>query len=1023
MNNDLWENEASRDPAIELLKKMGYVELKPEESTRQRGNCYNVLLKDVLREQLRRINRFSYGGKERSFSDANIERAITELEAPTAEGLVASSRKIYDALQMGKSFPEFVDEGRQLHFDFRYIDWENLENNVFHVTREFTVQSLDGQNEVRVDIVAFINGIPFAAIECKNPSIPHTKAIEQHLRNQRPEYIPQLYRFTQILVAANKHHLNYATTGSGRKYWMEWKEQDQAFRDSELGRLVENRQTTPQDIALVSLFSHQRVLELLRFFILYDGNVKKICRYHQYFAIKAILNRVDMRDDNENRCGGVVWHTQGSGKSLTMVMLARYLLMKFKNSRVVVVTDRKELDRQITETFAHTRLKPSRAESGRKLANLLKEDHSDIITALINKFSWVEQNAVISPSRDVFILVDESHRTNYGLLATKMRTVFPNGCYIGFTGTPLMKSEKNTMQKFGGLIHKYTILDGVEDGAVVPLVYDGRFVDQTVDRKNIDRWFEDMTQLLSDKQKDDLKRKWSTLERLSSTSERIRIISLDIYNHFVSNIKPTGFKAMLATNFKRDAVRYLECLESLGLKCAVVISPPDMRENPDDDTDTSDVSVRQFWEEMMKKYRNDDEYESDIKARFCRGEIDILIVCSKLLTGFDAPICQVLYLDKALKEHGLLQAIARTNRLYEGKDYGLIIDYRQLFGELDSALDLYSGHALESFESHDLRGLAVDICKVIPELAQAYSRLLDLLAPVSNKEDAEEIEVFLEDDDVRKEFYNRVCEFGRKLATILTSPRAYMAIPRDLCQRYQDFFTFCSKIRRSVKIRYCDAIDNSEYESKMQNLLDTYMSVAGLKRITNPVNIFNQEAFDEELNALGTSRAKADAIVHNINKNIHQHRDENPAFYDSFSQRIEEVLEAFRNRVINEPDYLEQMRDIWADFIAGNSRVQYPDRIKDNVNAQAFYGVISALFDNEMEEKISPDLTAEISEQIAEIIVRNCQVDWRNNRDIHNRISQAIDDLLYKYIDDGLNIDPLLDKIIENVLTVAQCRF
>ena len=1026
MPYDPWENRESRDPAIELLKRMGYIELSPAESTRQRGGCFNVLLKDVLREQLRRINSYSFGGTEKQFSENNIERAIKELEAPSAEGLIASSEKIYDALMLGKSYPEFVGDGKTQHFDLHYIDWENPDNNVFHITREFTVDSQDGKESPRVDIITFINGIPFAAIECKNPSIPHTAAIDQHLRNQKPEYIPQLFRYTQILIATNKHHIAYATTGSPREFWLEWKEEDKEFLNSELARLVPDRQATPQDMTIVSLLTQRRVMEFIRYFILYDDKIKKICRYQQYFAVQAVLATITQTDANGNRRGGVVWHTQGSGKSLTMVMLTKRILMEIPNSpRVVVVTDRKELDVQIALTFSHTRLLPSRAESGRGLANLLKEDRSDVITALINKFAWVEQNAVISPSQNIIVLVDESHRSNYGLLATKMRTVFPNACYIGFTGTPLLKSEKNTMNIFGGLIHKYTILDGVNDKAVLPLIYDGRFVDQSVDRDNIDHWFEEMTRYLSDRQKNDLKRKWSTLERLTSASERIRWISLDIYNHFNSNIKQTGFKAMLATNHKRDAIRYLECFENMGgLKCAVVISPPDMRENPDDDSDSNDGCVQRFWKKMMDQYGNADKYESEIKTQFINGEIDILIVCSKLLTGFDAPLCQVLYIDKDLKEHGLLQAIARTNRLHEGKEYGLIVDYRHLIHELNDALNVYSGRALEGFDVRDLKGLAVDICTAVPELRQAYTQLLDLLKPVSNIQDAEQVEVFLADEATRKEFYKRLCELGRKLATVLNSPRAYNSIPRDECQKYQDFFTFCSKIRRSVKIRYCDAIDNSEYESKMQNLLDTYMSVAGLKRITLPVNIFDHDAFIEELSALGTARAKADAIVHNLNRNIHQRREENPAFYDSFSKRIEEVLDAFRNLVISDQEYFKRMCDILADFTAGKSRVQYPDRIKSNIHAQAFYGVISSLFDNELEKKISPDKTAEIAERISNIIANNSQVDWRNNQTIHNHIKQEIDNLFYEYVDSGMEISfDLIDKVIDNVLSVAQRRF
>ncbi len=1024
MPNDQWENEISRDPAFELLQRMGYAALSNEDCRLQRGTQYNVLLKDVLRGQLRRLNRYSYGGTENEFSAANIERAITELESPITEGLVKSSEKIYDVLLLGKSYPEFVGEGKTQHFDFRFIDWENPENNVFHVTREFSVESQDGRLNPRVDIVAFVNGIPFAAIECKNPSIPHIAAIDQHLRNQKPEYIPHFYRFTQILIATNKNSISYATTNTPKEFWSNWKEEDESFLNSELERLVPDRTPTQQDKTLISLLTPARALELIRFFILFDSNVKKICRYQQFFAVHAIYNTINQTDANGNRQGGVVWHTQGSGKSLTMVMLAKYLLMKLPdNPRVVVVTDRKELDKQIARTFNNSRLKSARAESGRGLANLLKENHSDVITALINKFSWVEQNAVISPSRNVFILVDESHRSNYGLLATKMRTVFPNGCYIGFTGTPLMTSEKNTMAKFGRLIHQYTILAGVNDKAVLPLIYEGRFVEQTVDKTSIDIWFEQTTSNLTDEQKNDLKRKWSSLERLTSASERIRRISLDIYNHFNSNVRHTGFKAMLATNFKRDAVRYLKCFESLGgLRCAVVISQPDMRENPDEDSD--DKLVHDFWSQMMDLYGNEDKYESEIKDKFIDGEIDILIVCSKLLTGFDAPRCQVLYIDKDLKEHGLLQAIARTNRLFEGKEYGLIIDYRCLLQQLDDALEKYSGAGLEQFDAHDLKGVAVDINSAIPQLREAYTRLDDLLSGASDKQDEEAVEIFLADEDKRKDFYKLVCRFGQKLATVFNSPRAYNSIPRDELEKYKKVFQFCSKIRRSVKIRYCDAIDNSEYESIMQNLLDTYMSVAGLKRITNPVNIFNREEFDSELSQLGSPRAKADAIVHTLNKNIHDRYDENPAFYESFSKRIEQVLSKFKNRIISDLEYLAGMRNILADFYAGKSNIQYPDRIKNDPHAQAFYGVITSIFSNDVQQNISPEQSAEISERIAKIIGDQCHVDWTNNQTVHNRIKQEIDDLLYEYEDAGQDISAEVhDKIIDNVLAVALRRF
>ena len=557
MDTNLYlEDNISKKPALDLLQNMGYTYLTPEECTLQRGGKYQVLLKGILRSQLRRINRFVFGGIEQEFSSANIERAIEDLDEPLTDGLIKTSEKIYDALMLGRSYQETVGAGKVLSFDLKYIDWDNFENNVFHVTEEYVVTSHDGEHTVRPDIVLFVNGIPFAVIECKAPHNPVEQGIEQMIRNQQDEYIPQLFKYIQIVMATNKNSVKYATTGTGKKYWSVWKEEDLDYLEIAKAKYVEDRVPTVQDENIISLLSIDRLKELTKYFVLYDANVKKICRYQQYFAIKEIIKTINTNDVEGNRQSGVIWHTQGSGKSLTMVMLAKYILLEMArfSPKVVIVTDRKELDKQIAKTFTHTRCKPARATSGKNLIDLINEGKVDIITTIINKFNTVESSGLKNLSRDVFVLVDESHRSNYGELSTKMRVVFPNACYIGFTGTPLMKSEKNTMTKFGKLIHKYTIKDGVDDRAIVPLIYEGRFVEQTVDEANIDLWFEQTTKRLTESQRDDLKRKWSSMKRLASTEARIKRIALDINNHYVEGYKDTGFKAMLATNRKRDAV-------------------------------------------------------------------------------------------------------------------------------------------------------------------------------------------------------------------------------------------------------------------------------------------------------------------------------------------------------------------------------------------------------------------------------------------------------------------------------------
>lgn len=1026
--NAYLEVNASQKPAIALLQSMGYTYISPEDCEKQRGSRYHVLLKDILRGQLRRLNRYSYAGAENEFSAANIERAMEELDEPLTDGLVRTSEKIYDALLLGKSYPETVGGGKSLSFNLKYIDWEHPENNLFHVTEEFAVESQDKLHNARPDIVLFINGIPFAVIECKAPYISVKQAVEQMIRNQQADYIPQLFKYAQIVMATNKNVVKYATAGTPKKFWSVWKEQDTEFLDSRLAQLVADRAPTEQDRNMISLFGRERLMELSRYFVLFDANVKKICRYQQYFAIREIIKTIAQRDSKGNRQSGVIWHTQGSGKSLTMVMLAKYILMELAacNPRVVIVTDRKELDGQIAATFAHTRLNPARATSGRHLVELVTNGKADVITTIINKFNTAERLEAKNNSRDVFVLIDESHRSNYGSMAAKMRTVFPNACYIGFTGTPLMKREKNTLTKFGKLIHKYTIQDGVEDGAIVPLIYEGRFVEQKVDEENIDMWFQQTTKRLTDPQKEDLRRKWSSIRRLTSTDARIKRIALDINNHFLLGFKDTGFKAMLATNYKRDAIRYLKCFEQFGdLNCAVVISPPDIRESVDDVDEGTDNMVIEYWEKMMKQYGDADTYEEAMKNKFCDGEIDILIVCSKLLTGFDAPVCQVLYIDKELKEHGLLQAIARTNRLHDGKEYGLIVDYRGLIQKLDAAMDMYSGAGLENFEGRDLRGVVIDVLEALGQLRTAYTNLIDLFADVKDLSDTEAVEVSLADEKKREQFYNLLCAFGRALDLVLNSEQAYAALPGEEREKYQNRFLFFSKVRRSVKIRYCDAIDNKEYEPLMQNLLDMHLSVAGLKQITNPVDILNKDDFERELEELGSLRAKADAITSRLSKSISAKYEENPAYYDSFSKRIKDALDQYKEKVISEAEYLAKMRSIMEDYHSGKSSVSYPERIKCNIHAQAFYGVITALFDDAQIEGMTPDFAAEIAEEITAIIAKHSRVDWTNNQTIHNRISQDIDDLFYAYEKNrGLVLSfDLIDKVIENVKTVALRRF
>ncbi|MED4343694.1 type I restriction endonuclease subunit R [Heyndrickxia coagulans] len=1027
------ERYISQVPAIEVLQKLGYQYLLPEEAERMRGNLHHVLLTTVLEEKLKELNSYEYQGQIYQFSESNIRQAIRDLDEPLTNGLVKTNEVIYETIMNGRSYTEFLPDGSKKSFTIQYIDWNNIENNVFHVVEEFEVERMDGRGTVRPDIVLLVNGIPFAVIECKKASISMNQGISQMIRNQGKDYAPQLFKFIQIVMSTNKNETKYATCNTPKKFWSVWKEEKEEWLQNWLDKTVEGRLPTMQDKNIISLFHPERLLELTQFFTLFDKDVKKVARYQQYFAIKEIIKTIEERDENGNRQSGVIWHTQGSGKSLTMVMLAKYILSELRgfNPKVIVVTDRVELDKQIHKTFSHTRLKASRATSGSHLVDLINDNHSDIVTTLVHKFDTASSKQKPIESRDIFVLVDESHRTQYGELHLKMKKVFPNACYLGFTGTPLMKKEKNTLIKFGKLIHKYTIADGVRDKAIVPLLYEGKMVEQSVNQKAIDHRLEMITRNLNDKQKEEVKQRWSKYEKLASSEQRIYLIAEDINKHFVENYKTQGsqFKAMLATNSKIEAIRYLEAFEELGdLNCAVVISPPDQREGHEAVDQESKDKVQRFWKRMMDRYGTPEKYEDAIKDEFVNGdELDLLIVVDKLLTGFDAPRATVLYVDKPMKEHTLLQAIARVNRLYEGKDYGLIIDYRGLLDKLDEAMQMYSGAGLENFDPEDLKGAIYDVISIIGSLRQYYSDLWQIFAPIKNKNDREEYEVWLEDEERREEFYGVLSNFGRNLGIALESEKIYNTLPPEELQKYKKDFKFFQDLRKSVKLRYSDTIDHKEYEAKMQKLMDNYIAAEEVIRITNPVDILNAKAFEEELERLQSKRAKADAIRTRLTKSVHAKWDENPSYYKKFSERIQEAIQEYKDKRISEAEYLNRMKDIMNDYRRGESSERYPEIIKENRNAQAFYGVTKDILSETKETAASYDTNTlgDLALKIDEIIQEHQKVDWHDNVEIHNRIAQELDDLLFDFKEKHhLDIDfDTIDKIIEQIKTVALRRY
>lgn len=824
----------------------------------------------------------------------------------------------------------------------------------------------------RPDIVLFVNGIPLAVIECKSPSEEVEQAVSQSLRNQSDEYLPKLFTYSQLVMGLNKNKALFGTTATAKKFWSIWKEL--AIKEDEISKTVnqplgpgqkaalfsgdfapalkhfdelerETRLPTGQDWALCSLCRPDRLMELAFKFTVFDNGEKKIARYQQYFVVKSTLNRVKQLDEEGRRKGGMIWHSQGSGKSLTMVMLARNLALdtEFIQPRIVLVTDRDDLDKQLKNTFAACGMQPERATSGRNLLEMVAEAKSAIITTLVHKFDKaLNARKIKDESIDVFMLVDESHRTQFGPLAARMRQMFPKACYLGFTGTPLMKKEKNNFTKFGGLIEpNYPIQQAIADKAVVPLLYEGRHVEMEQNKKAIDLWFERHTEGLTKEQKADLKKKYARAEVLNKAEQVVYMRAFDISGHYRTTWQGTGFKGMLVAPDKPTALRYKKFLDELGqVSSEVVISPPDMREGYEEADDESTDEVVKFWKRMMDRFGGEEEYTKQIINQFKNGEqLEILIVVSKLLTGFDAPRNVVLYLCRTLREHNLLQAIARVNRLYDEKEYGYIIDYANVLGELDKALCMYK--EFEEFDEADLAGTLRAVHEEISQLPQRHSDLWDLFKTLKNNRDEEAYERHLADEDLRHEFYGLLNEYGKTLAIALSTTKFIMDTPDAKQKQYKDDLKQFEKLRSAVKIRYAEAIQYWEYDAKIKKLLDTHIQANEVVQLYKPVEVFNDLAIQEAMAGYGSKSdgAKADAIAHAMKKVITEKMEEDPAFYEKFSKLIQQAIDDFRAKRISDLEYLKRVIDS-RDKMTANKHDDMPAKLEGHEDAMAFYGVI-----------------------------------------------------------------------------------
>lgn len=1063
------EKHQSQVPAMLLLVALGFTPLSQEEALRLRGGrLRNVVLDDVLAEQLMCINRFTHRGREYGFDLEDAHEAMRRLK-PTPDrlkGLRGTNQDIYDTLVLGTTITKSID-GDSKSYSFRYIDWERPENNVFHVTAEFSVERTASSQTKRCDIVAFVNGIPILVIENKRPTESLKKADSQLIGYQNEDNIPQFFHFAQLLVGMNRNEARYATVGTPRKFWQTWRdeedtdeaiapfanrvltaaEKDAIFSGDFAGARAYfdalaaegERAVTVQDRTVYALCRPERLLDLIRRFTVFDGGVRKVARHQQFFGIRRAVETVKQHDVSGARKGGVIWHTQGSGKSLTMVMLGRSLALErsIENPRILIVTDRDDLDKQIKDTFRSCDLEPVRATSGSHLLDLVT-NKAPLVTTIINKFDTALKNSKLADDDpNIFVLVDESHRTQTGRygghsqFAAKMRRLLPKACYLGFTGTPLLKKERNTLSTFGRLIHRYAIDEAVADGAVVPLLYEGRLVEQQVSGTVIDRWFEKISEGLTDSQKADLKRKFSRMDALAKTDQAIRAKAFDISEHYRQHWQGTGFKAQLVAPSKAAAVRFKEVLDEIGhVSSAIVISSPDENEgNEEVDQESKDL-VRRFWSQMMTRYKTEEEYNRQIIDAFKgSGDPEILIVVSKLLTGFDAPRNTVLYVCKSLKEHNLLQAIARVNRLYEDgsteKQFGFIVDYEGLLGELDNALTTYS--AFEGYEAADLAGTVHDVREEIRKLPQLHDQLWDLFKPVRNKKDMEQFEQHLADEALRHEFYARLKAFSRCLHISLSSDKLFDVFDEAKIDALKRDWKQFSELKRSVQLRYQETVDVREFEPKIQKLLDDHVVAMPAETIIEVVNINDPDALKAVVEETGVSEAsRADRIASATRRAITEKLDEDPTFYKQFSELLEETIRAYREKRLSEREYLNSVVDLASKVARKDRGRDVPESIRGDEDAQAFFGILDGQLKTGGDELVAGDDAAAIAQQIIDIIKSHLIVDIWSNEVAQNNLRNAIDDYFFDVLRDEKGIDlpvEMLDDLELKIMDLARARF
>ncbi|GCL41515.1 type I restriction endonuclease subunit R [Dolichospermum planctonicum] len=952
-----------------------------------------------------------------------INQAIDELNKlnqDTAKNLYDVNKEIYGLLRYGVNInPEAGEKTQSVYL----INWQEPLKNNFYIAEEVSIK---GENDKRPDIVLYVNGIALAVLELKSSTVSVSKGIRQNLDSQESIFIKSFFNTVQLVAAGNDTQgLRYGTTKTSEKYYLTWKEDSY------------HQITNLLDKHLLQLCEKHRFLDIIYNFILFDSGIKKLCRSHQYLGIKAAQDHIKRQE------GGIIWHTQGSGKSLTMVWLTKWIREFDPKARILIITDREELDNQIKGVFLGVNENIYRTKSGQDLITQLQNTTPSLICSLIHKFGKKQNNTEtqeyedyikelkrnlpkkFQPYGQFYVFVDECHRTQAGKLHKAMKDILPNALFIGFTGTPLLKQDKqSSLEVFGKYIHTYKFNEAVGDKVVLDLRYEARNVEQYItSQRKIDQWFADKTSGLTETAKAELKKRWGTMQKILSSKSRLEMIVKDIISDFSTKERLQNGKgnAILVAGSIYEACKYYELFQSAGFsQCAIITSyDPTIKSIKGETTGegkTDKIHQYEIYQKMLNGQKAD-KFEQDVKNNFVNSpaQMQLLIVVDKLLTGFDAPPATYLYIDKKMRDHGLFQAVCRVNRLdSEDKEYGYIIDYKDLFASLEKSVQDYTSAAFADYDIADIAGLLSNRLEKgkndLDTARQALKALCEAVKPPYHTADytryfcgnTENPEDLKNTEPQRLLLYKSVNSLVRNYANIANEMAAAGYTEREIYQIKKEVKHY-QQVSQEIKLASGDYIDFKAYQNDMRQLIDSYIGAEASQILANFENLTLVELIvNHGVNAVDSlppgirnnQTAVAETIENNLRKLIVEQQPTNPKYFDKMSILLQELIDNRKTATAEYENYLQKIIILAQEIHQPSKSSTYPPSL--NTSAKI------ALYDN-------LDQDEQLALTIDRVIRQTKQDGWRGNKVKERMIKNAIK----KYLPLPEQIDEMME-IIKN---------